>query len=118
MRFAEMEGFRISLFGQTVHNRASGITESHYFRTFIERLSRSIIDCLTYHRHIFVAVHPYDLRVSARHQQADKRECRLAVFFAFHSDKMGHHIRLQMIYIDQRYIERRGKTLGKRGPDQ
>ena len=63
-------------------------------------------------------VHPHDLGVAARYEQAQERELGAAVVTPFHLHEMRQDMSLQVIDFDDRLGRGDGQTLGKRGPDQ
>ncbi len=89
MRLAERKGIRISLVRQTVHDGATGITQPHYLGAFVESFSRSVVDRLADHLHIIISVHLYDLRVTARNQQAKERKRGSVIIIRSLLDKMS-----------------------------
>ena len=91
MRLAERKGIRIALVRQTIHDWATGITQSHHLGAFVESLSR---DRLADHLHIIISVHLYDLRVTARNQQAKERKRGSMVIVRSLLDKMSQHVSL------------------------
>ena len=94
MRLAERKGIRIALVRQTIHDWATGITQSHHLGAFVESLSRCVVDRLADHLHIIISVHLYDLRVTARNQQAKERKRRSMVVVRSLLDKMSQHVSL------------------------
>ena len=94
MRLAERKGIRITLVRQTIHDWATGITQSHHLGAFVESLSRSVVDRLADHLHIIISVHLYDLRVTARNQQAKERKRGSMVIVRSLLDKMSQHVSL------------------------
>ena len=97
--FVECKCFRIALFCQTVDYRAAGVRKSHHLGTFIEGLAGSIVDGLSYDLHFEVRFYQYYLRVTARHQQAEKREFRRIERHILFLNKMSQHVSLQVVYI-------------------
>ena len=63
-------------------------------------------------------VHPDDLRMAARDQQAEERELRATVVAALHLDEMGKDMSLQVIDFDDRLARGDSQSLGERGPHQ
>ena len=118
MRFAESKGFRISFVGQAVHHRTTRITQSHHLRTFIEGFARCVVYGLPYHLHVVISIYFDDLRVTARHQQTQERERGSMIVFRRFLDKVSQYMRLQMVDLDHRDVQRCGKSFGKRGSDQ
>ena len=94
MRLAERKGIRITLVRQTIHDWATRITQSHHLSAFVESLSCGIVDRLADHLHIIISVHLYDLRVTARNQQAKERKRGSMVIVRSLLDKMSQHVSL------------------------
>ena len=56
MGLAEGESLRIALAGQTVNDRATRISKTHKLGALVYRLSSGIVDRLTEHFHVIIAV--------------------------------------------------------------
>ena len=118
MRFAKCKSLRVSFVGKAIHDRSPRIPQPHHLRTFVERFTGSIVDRLPDHFHIVVSIHLDNLRVPTRYQQAKERERRSMIVFRRLLDEMGQHMRLQMVDLDHRNVQRSRQTFGKRSSDQ
>ena len=113
MRFREFIFQRISFLGKTVYNRSARISEPHHLRTFVKRLTHSVIDGLTENLIFKRAVHTYNLRVTSRNQQTEIRELRLTVFPVILLDEVRQNMSLEMVHLDQRLVQGHCKALGE-----
>ena len=108
----------IPLFRQPVDDRAAGIAQAHQFGTFVKRFPHRVIDGVTQDLEMQRVVHPYDLRVTARHKQAEERELRAAVVTAFHFHEVGENMPLQVVDLDDGFVGSDSQAFGERSTDQ
>src|SRR5690606_34082334 len=92
---------------------SSRIREPHEFRSLVERLTGSIILSLADDFHVEVRVYADKLRVASAHRQA--QEWEPGMWFA---DEVRQHVRLHMVNLNQRDVQRCRHPFGEGNPHQ
>ena len=104
---------RVSLTCKTVNDGSARIAKSHHFRAFVDCLACCIVDGLTENLHVVICIHLNDLGVSAAYQKTNERQWRHGIVVVRLLYEVSHHMTLQMVYINERYLKRTGKSFGE-----
>ncbi len=112
-RARKPENPRPSLLGQLREEGAAGIVETEYLGDLVERLARRIIERFAENPVASDAIHPHQLRVSARDQQGHERKLRRLGF-----EHRRQQVRFHMVHADCRDTPGKRQRTGKATTDQ
>ena len=110
VRGGELEGVGVTFLGEAVDDGASRVAEIHDFRRLVDGFACRVVDGLSQHFHVEVAVQQQYLRVSAGDQEADEGELRHG-FSAV--DEVAEDMRLQVVDFDDGLAQRLREALGE-----
>ena len=114
----ELEALGVALFRVLVNHRPAGIGQAEYLGRFVEGLTRGIVDGATQTLHIEMVVDLQQQGMAARNRQAEKGKLRVRMLLSGLVEEVGQHVRLQVVHLHQRDVQRVGHRLRKRTPHQ
>ena len=113
MWLRELVGLGVALPCEFVDDGPSGVSQPHHLGAFVDSLTRGIVYRLPQHLHVVVGVYLHYLRVSAAHEEAEEWQWRLVVVVVAVFYEVRHHVTLQVVHVNERYVQRTCHALGE-----